>query len=127
MTGKVPLAVKIIADVTWQILRPTARKRDGFFTADYLAAVSATVASFLCQGVESDYAAEYGFVHFLRRRLLRFRYVVTSAMSIYLLGVAGFAAATDYSYFIMDGFTSRTDNFVFTIVNFVAATDCSPP
>jgi hypothetical protein len=98
-----------------------------FFTADYLAAVSATVASFLCQGVESHYAAEYGFVHCLRRGLLRFRYVVTSATSIYLLGVAGFAAAADYSYFIMDGFNSRTDNFVFTIVNFVAATDCSPP
>jgi hypothetical protein len=98
-----------------------------FFTADYRAAVSATVASFLCQGVESDYAAEYGFVRCLRRRLLRFRYVVTSAMSIYLLSVAGFAAAADYSYFIMDDFTSRTDNFVFTIINLVVATDCSPP
>jgi hypothetical protein len=60
-------------------------------------------------------------------RLLRFRYVVTSATSIYLLGVAGFAAATDYSYLVVDGFTFRTNNFVFAIVNFVAATDCSPP
>jgi uncharacterized membrane protein YdfJ with MMPL/SSD domain len=60
-------------------------------------------------------------------RLLRFRYVATSATSIYLPGVAGFAAAVDYSYFIMDGFTSRTDNFVSAIVDFVAATDCSPP
>jgi hypothetical protein len=54
-------------------------------------------------------------------------YVVTSATSIYLLGVAGFAAAADYSYFIMDGFTSRMDNFVSAIVNFFAAMDCSPP
>jgi hypothetical protein len=59
-------------------------------------------------------------------RLLWFLYVVTSTTSIYLLGIAGFAA-TDYSYFIMDGFTSRTDNFVSAIVNFVTATDCSPP
>jgi hypothetical protein len=58
--------------------------------------------------------------------LLWFLYVVTSTTSIYLLGIAGFAA-TDYSYFISDGFTSRTDNFVSAIVNFVAATDCSPP
>jgi hypothetical protein len=44
-----------------------------------------------------------------------------------LLGVAGFAAAADYSYFVVDGFTSCADNFVSAIVNFVAATDCSPP
>jgi hypothetical protein len=51
-------------------------------------------------------------------RLLRFCYVVTSAASIYLLGVAGFAATIDYSYFIMDGFISCADNFVFTIIGF---------
>jgi hypothetical protein len=48
-------------------------------------------------------------------------------MSLHLLGVAGFAVAADYSYFVVNGFTSCTNNFVFAIVNFVAATDCSPP
>jgi hypothetical protein len=42
-------------------------------------------------------------------------------------GVAGFAAAMDYFYFIVDGFTSCADNFVSAIVGFIAATDCSPP
>jgi hypothetical protein len=60
-------------------------------------------------------------------RLLWFCYIVTSATSIYLLGVAGFVATVDYSYFIVDGFASCADNFVSAIVGFVAATDCSPP
>jgi hypothetical protein len=39
---------------------------------------------------------------------------------ISMLGVAGFAAAVDYFYFIVDGFTSCADNFVSVVVGFAA-------
>jgi hypothetical protein len=37
-------------------------------------------------------------------------------MFSHLLGVAGFAAATDYFYFVMNGFISCADKFVSAIV-----------
>jgi hypothetical protein len=43
-----------------------------------------------------------------------------SATFLHLLGVAGFAAAVDYSYFATDGFTSCADDFVSAIVGFAA-------
>jgi hypothetical protein len=43
-----------------------------------------------------------------------------SAMFLHPLGVAGFAAAVDYSYFAIDGFTSCADDFVSAIVCFAA-------
>jgi hypothetical protein len=68
------------------------------FAADCRAAVSAIVAS---PGAGSDYAAEYGFVHRRRRRILWLRHDCTSAMYQHMLGVAGLAAAADYLYFAM--------------------------
>jgi hypothetical protein len=43
-----------------------------------------------------------------------------SATFLHPLGVAGFAAAADYSYFATDGFTSCADDFVSAIVGFAA-------
>jgi hypothetical protein len=49
-------------------------------------------------GAGSDYAAEYGFVHRRRRRILWLRHDYTSAMYQHMFGVAGFTAAADYLY-----------------------------
>jgi hypothetical protein len=55
-----------------------------------------------------------------QRRLLWLSQVSTSTMFSRLLGVAGIAAAADYFYFTTYGLISCANNFVSTIIGFIA-------